>query len=452
MQEEDEEATAQATSSGSPDANRSIAAPDVVAGAALVGAWSAIGAVGDTRSEPLAFLAGYAVASAAYAWIAWRVVARGRRPSLTAIAVVALLARAAVLPAPPSDDMARYVWEGRVVVAGESPYLLAPDAPALAPLAARAPEHAGINHPSWTAIYPPFAMAWHAGLAALAPSSFVFKASFVGVELVVAALVLALLRRRGRPDARVALYLLNPLVIWAVALEGHHEPLAAAWLLAALVALDRRRDARAGAAWALACASKAFPVVAVVALVGRTRVLRAAGGALAAAALVTAPFASSGAGLVASLSRFGTELSVNDTLHAVARAALPPTAARIALATVGLAVAAWLVLGRRRRSARDDATWEAAVLLGTLVLLLPTVHPWYLYGLVPLLCLWPWPGWLALTCTVALTWLPHLEIRHTGTWVEWRELIPLEYAPLFAWLAIVAWRRARPRARAIPRT
>ncbi len=418
---------------------------DLLALGALIAAWVWIGQLANTRTEPLAFLAGYAVASVAYAWLAWRIVARRLRLSLVAIACVALVIRALVLGSAPTDDMARYVWEGRVVAAGHSPYILAPTDEALETLAARSPEHAAINHPEWTAIYPPLTMLVHTALATLAPRALAFKLAFVAVEAVIFALVVALLRRRALPEQRVALFALNPLTVWAVALEGHHEPLGAVWIVAMLVAFDGARGARGarvGAAWALACLSKGFALVVAPTLVGR---LGWRGWLMAAvtAALVTLPFASSGPGLVDSLSRFGSELSVNDTLHALAQELAPtPSLARLALATIGLGVAAWL-LARRRRVEHQDATFEAAVLLGTLILLLPTVHPWYLYSLVPLLCIWPWPGWIALTLTISLTWLPHVVIRHTGEWVEWRDVIPIEYGPLFAWLVIVAWRGVR---------
>ena len=63
----------------------------------------------------------------------WR--GRGGR-LLFLILALALLPRAILLASQPalSDDLYRYIWDGRVIAAGLDPYRYAPDAPELAPL------------------------------------------------------------------------------------------------------------------------------------------------------------------------------------------------------------------------------------------------------------------------------------------------------------------------------
>ena len=55
------------------------------------------------------------------------------RASVAWILVVAGLLRVLMLPLPPtlSDDVLRYVWDGKVAAAGLNPYRLPPDAPEL---------------------------------------------------------------------------------------------------------------------------------------------------------------------------------------------------------------------------------------------------------------------------------------------------------------------------------
>ena len=77
--------------------------------------------------------------------------------------------------------------------------------------------------------------------------------------------------------------------------------------------------------------------------------------------------------------------------HALAAAALPPTAARGLM--VGLWASVAVVVVRR---GAPDAFRAAACLVAALLLVLPTVHPWYLVVLLPLLALEPWWGWIAL--------------------------------------------------------
>ena len=88
-----------------------------------------------------------------------------------------------------SDDVFRYVWEGRLVGLGFDPFDLAPDAPALATLAVDSPEWAGINHKGLPAIYPPGAQWVFAVIAAIAPTAFAFRVAMVLVDLALIAIL-----------------------------------------------------------------------------------------------------------------------------------------------------------------------------------------------------------------------------------------------------------------------
>lgn len=121
-------------------------------------------------------------------------------------------------------------------------------------------------------------------------------------------------------------------------------------------------------------------------------------------------------------------------------------------------VAAWIFLRSQAISAESDALQRAggglrpaslrplygAYLLISLhtLLLYPALYPWYLLWLIPLLCIFPSPGWLYFSCTSALvytTW-------PTPSWVLW-----LEYAPLYGLLGVeVVQRKKRTSATALP--
>ncbi|MEX1322842.1 MAG: hypothetical protein AB1Z21_01460 [Synechococcaceae cyanobacterium] len=143
---------------------------------------------------------------------------------------VAVLARLAVLPMEPGDDIWRYLWEGGIQLQGFSPYHLPPDAPALEAL--RTPWWGQINHPGTTAIYPPLAQLLFRLHAAAAQQVLLFKVSFLAADLAICGLLAA---RFGA--TRAALHGWNPLVIYSVSGGGHYDswfllPLVAGWLLA----------------------------------------------------------------------------------------------------------------------------------------------------------------------------------------------------------------------------
>ncbi len=75
---------------------------------------------------------------------------------LLAVLGLALLYRCIMLPAVPSlsDDIYRYIWEGRVVSEGLNPFALSPDAPALAHLR-DAEIYPLVSRKHLPAIYPP---------------------------------------------------------------------------------------------------------------------------------------------------------------------------------------------------------------------------------------------------------------------------------------------------------
>jgi len=82
-----------------------------------------------------------------------RDLSRSRRGLL--VFALALACRLLLLPHPPSDDVNRYLWEGRVVREAMNPYVYEPTSPALQDPAKDDPYHAGINHPHLPAAYPP---------------------------------------------------------------------------------------------------------------------------------------------------------------------------------------------------------------------------------------------------------------------------------------------------------
>jgi hypothetical protein len=414
-------------------------------GAGSVLAWLMIARLGPLELHAKAFVGWYALAFLCYvlACMALAVVSgRGTRLPrrwLLVLLAFALAQRLAALPVPPSDDVYRYLWEASVQSHGANPYVLAPDAPELAGLAAESAWHGSVNHPDWTAIYPPLAQLWHRGVAAVRPDPLGMKLSFLLAEVALVGMLLVLLARRGLPAERVLIYAWNPLAVHSIAASAHHDSLAAALLVSALVMLGDGKAVSAATLGVAAALSKGFALVALPVLLATRRLapwLVAAG--LAALALL--PFLDAGPHLLGSLHRFGSELHSNDSLHALARWALGADAARVAMAGAWLLAALWVL-----RRGPHDPVHRVAFLLGSLFLVLPTVHPWYLMALLPLLTVHAWWGWLALTGSSALIWLGHAPAGGDERWTEAPLLKILEYAPLFLWLLWIVARRARAR-------
>ena len=368
-----------------------------------------------------------------------------------------------------SDDANRYLWDGRVAASGRSPYAFAPADPAAAGLF---PDLAPrVAHPELRTIYPPVAQAAFRAGASISPTSLVpIKAIFAAADVAVVALLLA----SGGAGAgfAAALYAFHPLPVTESAGQGHLDSLGVALLLAALVYLGRRRPVSAGFAFAAAALTKYVPIAAALPLVRRGR-LRFVFVALAAGATVWGLAARGGASPATGLGPYATRWEFNSVLYpAVARAVdsadLPERAKAAflrlkerldhpawtqqlfpffytafftrALLALALAVALVVIAARER-----DVDGAVLASLGALLLVSPTLHPWYLLWVLPFAAKRGEPAFLYLSFAAPLSYaLPYPLPGWSARTVLLVEYVP--FAALLAWtlFRLAAGRRSGP--------
>lgn len=415
-------------------------------------AYVALLLAGDLRRSPAALLAALAGLALLYALLTPRLLRTTLgRSECRQLLVAAALFRLTMLPAAPwlSDDVHRYLWDGRVLRAVGNPYLYAPDDPALASL--RDERWALINYPELPTIYPPAAeLAF--GLTALVPAwqLLAWKIVLLLAELGLLAALGALLERAGLPRQRVLLFALHPLVVIETYGSGHLETLALAALVAAAWIKTRAPAGRAAAGLTLGLSILVKPFG--LALVpGALRHLRMRGVAamVLLSALLYAPFLAAGSNLVRSLWEYGSRWRWYDTGHAAVlgavtalgtgerltaaiawadhlsygtalreplRALYPLATDRFVARLVILALfAAVVASGVRRRLSLPRAALEAAA---AFCLLTPVLHPWYALWLLPWLALhFSWGAWLA-TLLVTLSYATFMWPGPAGDWAE----------------------------------
>ncbi len=196
-------------------------------------------AIGGGSLPESALLAGYALLFAPYLALLW--LARDAELPLWPIVVAGVAVRVVLLPAEPllSDDIFRYVWDGRVTLAGINPFEHAPAADALAHLR---DEHVWpkINHAEVPTIYPPGAQYLFAANAAVGGGVIGMKALFVLVEATAIGALGRWLARLDEapaidPAFALAVYALNPLVFVEIAWSGHLDVVAWGLLAVGLV-------------------------------------------------------------------------------------------------------------------------------------------------------------------------------------------------------------------------
>ncbi len=250
--------------------------------------------------RPLSTLAGIAVALlapyvAAVVWIVFR--RPPRRAALVLVVTVAAALRLVLVSGEPalSNDVYRYVWDGRVQSAGINPYRHAPADPELAPL--RDEEiYPHLNRVGVQTAYPPVAQGLFGVLYRVHPDSVAWtKLAVVLLDLAAVGLLAYLLARLRRPPAWALAYAWHPLVVFELAGSGHIEGLAVLLVLAAVAVALSRRAVATGVLLAAAALVKPYALVLAPALLRRGRDLPAASAAGALTILLAyAPFAGAG--------------------------------------------------------------------------------------------------------------------------------------------------------------
>jgi hypothetical protein len=413
-----------------------VSARLLVAGSVLSACVAAWAMLGDVTGRIGPHLALYAAAHAAFL-VAWRERDRTGERALGFALAAAVLWRAALVVAPPllSDDVYRYVWEGRIQHRGGNPYLWTdrPESPRWMPL--RDAVWQGVNHKGYTAVYPPVWQLLTRGVTALGDSVRLMKAFLVGCELLAWAAVARLLALRGLPRGRLLMLAWSPLALVEIAGSGHNEAAGLAALAAALLALETARPGLAAAAAGLGLGIKLLPGLVAIAWARRYRPWHALLG-LALVAGATLPYLGARDGLYRSLTGYALDWRFNETLFAALAGLFGHEAATVLAAALAVLVA----LAAARRG-WEPARAGLAVVIAVL-LLSANVLPWYALWLLPFLALVDCRPALAFTATVGLAYLVYPGFRGGGAWHLGWLVRALEYLPCVALALGDAWRRA----------
>lgn len=181
--------------------------------------------------------------------------AAGARPLPLALLVAGAAGTyMALSPSPLSDDVFRYLWDGRQWLAGNDAYALPPSDPRLSDM--RDAAYTQINHRDIPTVYPPLAELLFALCTLLSPSVHTLKLLAVAAHLGTAVLVERIAANAGSPpfaQRAGVLLALNPLLLTEAALGGHIDACVGLSVAAFVLALQSGRT-RMAAAMALAAA------------------------------------------------------------------------------------------------------------------------------------------------------------------------------------------------------
>lgn len=405
-------------------------------------------ALGDLRTQVPAFWAGFFPALLCYALAVLVVLRRPHGRATWIILGGALVFRLTLWWSPPtlSDDIFRYLWDGRVQLAGINPYLYPPTAPEVAHL--RDEPHGLINHPDVPTIYPPLAQLFFRLVCILSTTPAALKLALLVCDFGLCLLLWRSLVRRGQDPRRVLLYAWHPLPIIEIAGSGHVDALSVLLLFGALHALQIRRIDAAAAALAGAFLAKLVPLVLLPTLWRRAgedwfhlQPRRALIWFPALVLLGYLPFADAGSKLATGLSTYAQHWHFNAAIYSLIHNALTPWDAAAHLHARWLCTILLVALGLRAQIQLTDPYAAAYTTLGAYVLLSPTMHPWYLLWILPFLPFFAHLAWGLLGGLVALAYHVLIGYSASGIWREELWVLWAQYAPFYVILLATAFNR-----------
>ncbi len=403
-----------------------------------------------------------------------------RKEVLVVGLVFGVLFRITLLSSTPSlsDDIYRYIWDGKVSSNGFNPFEFAPEAEELASL--RDSEiYPFINHKEIATVYPPVSQFVFSVLYRLSGTVTGFKAGLLVLDLLTIVMLFFILRRLALSPNRLLIYTWNPLIVMEFSHSGHFDIIGILFLVLALALLVSARSVWSTVALGFSFLTKfvtllLLPILTLARKEGKMVVPLVF---LILSALLYLPYVEIGTGLFSGLLVYSDKWAFNNSLFSVVDAGIKPLLASQWFAETSVAWSGTLGLvpdwGTRDpnlslifakglivilfagvllyfavRFKKDlqvyGKIWyfkAGIILLGTFILLNPTVHPWYLAWLVPFLVVVPNRAWLLLTGLSGLSYWILVDYSQTGVWQEstWVRLV--EYLPFYTLLLYDALRR-----------
>ncbi len=369
--------------------------------------------------------------SVVYVFICRESLNMGDQPEgLLPLLLVLFIVRLSFLGTQPigSDDVYRYMWDGRVQTAGINPYRYAPEDPTLRPLQTdKLPSL--VNHPDLKTIYFPLSE-WIFYFAYSLSGEHVWGIQLfilVAEVLTIAGLFL-LLRELSLSAWRVLIYAASPLIILQFSFDAHVDVLGFPFLIFGLLLYLRKKTTAALLLFGCSLLIKPTLLVILPALFldqrGIFKKVKVAVLPLTVMLLPFIPYTLSTNPFDA-LSTFSKNWFFNGALFS---ALLPlfsdnQTTRLWCLALFAIFLT-YLLFTKR-------PTYETIVLSVLLLILCsPVAHVWYIGWLIILLPLAPISSGLALAATASLASVTFVTYQLQGIWKDFPIVLLIEYLPV----------------------
>ncbi len=342
------------------------------------------------------------------------------KKSIFFIIGIALTARLMIFPQSPSDDVYRYLWEGKLIAKGISPYIFPPSATELKAIAATYPFHGSINHPGITAAYPPLILFLFSLISTLTSSLYTLKATLLFFDIGSIFLLFTILKKR-KINLRWALfYAINPLILYSFAGDGHFDSIQTFFLLAALWCHDNKKRRLIFIFAGLAVQAKYVAIVAVPFLIDRDNI-KFVPVLILTIMLPYLPFLSEKPlAVFDGIRQFEGNFAFNGSIFSFIRI-LAGNIKIPGLICKFLFIFFWLIgfyrlNNLKKNISKNDPVKGILFAFSCLIIFSPTIHIWYLCWILPFAIIRSTTSWLILSLSACLYYITKSVAWYGGEW------------------------------------
>ncbi|GHB53020.1 glycosyltransferase 87 family protein [Persicitalea jodogahamensis] len=350
-----------------------------------------------------------------------------------------------------SDDVYRFIWDGRLLAHGYNPFLYLPSEILTTAIAFQAGLTEALfqklNSPDYYTVYPPLLQGWFAAATTLGETEWatVFWLRlpiFLG-ELATLWLLYQLLNILGKDQTQaqrgVLLYALNPLAIVELVGNLHYEGLTICFLLAGLYFYLKQKQTSSATSLALAAGVKLLPLIFIPALLNKKDWEKSLKYVLTAGVVFLLPFLfffnlTIIENISTSLDLYFRRFEFNASLYYLLRGIGTFVMGYNPIATIGpllALVSISLILffsWSKKLKLSLPERWLFA--LTTYLLCATTVHPWYIVPLLALSVLSRFRFPIAWSALLPLTYVAYGQSGfQENLWV-----VAVEYLVVLGWL------------------
>lgn len=327
-----------------------------------------------------------------------------------------------------SDDVYRYIWEGKVIVNGFNPYKNAPNAECYNYLHTKDyPQK--VSFPEMPAIYPPYSQLIFAASYKLAGEQFWgLRLFYLISEIVTMFFLLKLLNIKNKNPLNIIYYAWLPLPVLEFFGNIHLDPIGITFIVMFVYLIEAKKYYPASGALAIAFLAKLYPLFLFPLLLKKLNFRQFVFSGLIFAAICIVfylPFLDKELSVLKFLSNYLTNWQFNGSVFSLFKEIFNSKIARY-VCTGGLAISIMAI----SYSYKNFFNAVNGIFLA-IVIFATTLYPWYMGWLSALNVVNPFYSILSLAFTINLSNFTPLSPK----WTEYTIVKLIEYVPFFALLA-----------------